>query len=228
MRDKIATLPDKDSWHPVKRLLLAVGVLALAALANTPAKAHDTVYYYSTDPLHTVVVVTDQNRNVVERTYYAPYGQVLNRDLRDGPGYTGHEEDPATGLVYMQQRYYDPQAGRFLSVDPVSVNPDTGANFNRYWYAQDNPYTHADPDGRCADGTCDIMVQNYGAWANAHPAEADKLGSTVGVPAVTVMLSVSGLGEAVGLVKGGDDSRQGAVGFVCGWQDLHHLHTRQD
>jgi RHS repeat-associated protein len=30
--------------------------------------------------------------------------------------------DAQTQLVYMQQRYYDPMAGRFLSVDPVAVS----------------------------------------------------------------------------------------------------------
>lgn len=49
----------------------------------------------------------------------------------------------------MQQRYYDPIAGRFLSVDPVSADPNSGANFNRYWYANNNPYKYTDPDGRC-------------------------------------------------------------------------------
>src|SRR3546814_8748257 len=42
---------------------------------------------------------------------------------------------PYTTLVRsMQQRYYDPEIGRFLSVDPVTVDGSTGANFNRYWY----------------------------------------------------------------------------------------------
>jgi RHS repeat-associated protein len=105
------------------------------------------VYYCSSDTLHSEVVVTDQNRNVVERTYYAPYGAVLNRDLRDGPGYTGHEEDPETNLVYMQQRYYDSEVGRFLSTDPVQADGG-GGSFNRYAYANDNPYRYTDPDGR--------------------------------------------------------------------------------
>ena len=120
---------------------------AMALLLAMPAMAADTVYYYLSDSLHSEVVITDANRNVVEQTYYAPYGQVLNRELRDGPGYTGHEEDPATGLVYMQQRYYDPQSGRFLSTDPVLPTSD-GGDFNRYWYANDNPYRYTDPDGR--------------------------------------------------------------------------------
>jgi uncharacterized protein RhaS with RHS repeats len=45
----------------------------------------------------------------------------------------------------MQQRYYDPVAMRFLSVDPVAASP---LSFNRYWYAANNPYKNIDPDGR--------------------------------------------------------------------------------
>jgi uncharacterized protein RhaS with RHS repeats len=48
----------------------------------------------------------------------------------------------------MQQRYYDPIAGRFLSVDPVTTDTKTGRSFNRYVYAQNNPYRYTDPDGR--------------------------------------------------------------------------------
>jgi RHS repeat-associated protein len=66
----------------------------------------------------------------------------------NGIGYTGHVIDGATGLTYMQQRYYDQSIGRFLSVDPVTANPNTGVMFNRYSYAYNNPYTFNDPDGR--------------------------------------------------------------------------------
>jgi len=136
---------------------------ALGLLLAAPAHAADTVYYYSSDTLHSEVVITDQNRNIVERTHYAPYGQVLDRDLRDGPGYTGHEEDPETNLVYMQQRYYDPEAGRFLSTDPVQADGG-GGSFNRYEYANDNPYRYTDPFGMCADhykdGTCMVHVDS--------------------------------------------------------------------
>lgn len=148
--------------HAMKRLLLALMLLWLAALAQ-PALATDTVYYYYTNPLHSAVVVTDTHGNVVERTYYAPYGRVLNRSMRDGPGYTGHEEDPETNLVYMQQRYYDPETGRFLSIDPVSPTSD-GTGFNRYEYANDNPYRYTDPDGRASiitynsDGSISIQI----------------------------------------------------------------------
>jgi hypothetical protein len=48
----------------------------------------------------------------------------------------------------MQQRYYEPLLGRFLSVDPVTVDAQLGGNFNRYWYANNSPYLYVDPDGR--------------------------------------------------------------------------------
>lgn len=146
----------------MRRRALAWAFAALGLLA-TPAFAADTVYYYYTDSLHSAVAVTDAQGNVIERTYYGPYGQVLNRDLRDGPGYAGHEEDPETGLVYMQQRYYCPECGRFISTDPVGVDPTTGGNFNRYEYANDNPYRYTDPDGRdCKTAgkqiNCSVMI----------------------------------------------------------------------
>ncbi|MCD9026831.1 hypothetical protein LDO26_01190 [Luteimonas sp. BDR2-5] len=38
------------------------------------------------------------------------------------------------------------------STDPVQANPNTGQNFNRYWYANNNPYRFTDPDGRLSRG----------------------------------------------------------------------------
>lgn len=139
----------------MKRIALA-GLLLLGYFAPQ-ARAADTVYYYHTDALGSPVAVTDANRNVVERTQYAPYGQVLNRPEHDGPGYTGHEEDAQTGLTNMQQRYADKIIGRMDSVDPMGVDLTTGANFNRYAYASDNPYRYVDPDGRysCSGGKSD-------------------------------------------------------------------------
>ncbi len=116
-----------------------------------------TVTYQHTDALGTPVATTDAARALLQRSEYEPYGKLLNRPLEDGPAYTGHVSDAATSLVYMQQRYYDPRTARFWSVDPVTVD-SAGGNFNRYWYANDNPYRFADPDGRqaCAN-SCMIM-----------------------------------------------------------------------
>jgi len=56
---------------------------------------------------------------------------------------TGRESDTETGLYYYRARYYDPNAGRFVSEDPVRYLG--GPNF--YAYAEDNSVNLADPRG---------------------------------------------------------------------------------
>jgi RHS repeat-associated protein len=71
------------------------------------------------------------------------------------------EAEPASGQSV--QRYYDPLIGqRFLSVDPVTPY-DAGGAFNRFWYANANPYKFTDPDGRhptCDEKQCTGTVQS--------------------------------------------------------------------
>lgn len=121
---------------------------SLLATREIPFGSSVSAYrYHHTDALGSPVTVTNEAGQVVERTQYEPYGAPIGKTF-SGIGYTGHVMDGVTGLTYMQQRYYDPGIGRFLSVDPVTANSDTGANFNRYWYANNNPYKFTDPDGR--------------------------------------------------------------------------------
>lgn len=107
-----------------------------------------TVTYRHTDALGSPIAATDESGGVVQRTEHEPYGKMLNRNNDNRPGYTGHMMDKGTGLVYMQQRYYDPGIGRFLSVDPVTAYDQPVVAFNRYRYANNNPYKFTDPDGR--------------------------------------------------------------------------------
>jgi len=77
----------------------------------------------------------------------------------------------------MKARYYDPVALRFLSPDPVYVDSGTGGNFNRYWYANNNPYTYTDPDGRHPTGTRidpALARQRYESIGGGHVVRVDK------------------------------------------------------
>ena len=47
--------------------------------------------------------------------------------------------------MYMQARYYDPVIGRFYSNDPIGFRDVH--SFNRYAYANNNPYKYTDPTG---------------------------------------------------------------------------------
>lgn len=112
------------------------------------------VSYLHADALGSPVLVTDAAGSVVSRERHQSYGAPVDGSVADTIGFTGHQEDPATGLVYMQQRYYDPAVGQFLSVDPVTALSDPVSQFNRYRYANSNPYRFTDPDGRQSHAQC--------------------------------------------------------------------------
>lgn len=125
-------------------------VLLIALSLPASAIAQTTVTYIHTDALGSVVAETDADGNVIRRYDYEPYGTVVGDTSPDGPGYAGHAMDTATGLSYMQQRYMDHELGIFLSTDPISAREQPVSQFNRYRYANGNPYRFTDPDGRQA------------------------------------------------------------------------------
>ncbi len=110
------------------------------------------VRYLHTDALGSPVAETGPTGAILKRNSYEPFGAAYGGTSLDGIGYTGHVMDQATGLTYMQQRYYDPAIGAFLSVDPMAVDTKTAWNFGRYNYASDSPYRFKDPDGRASVG----------------------------------------------------------------------------
>ena len=126
-----------------------------------PSNAIIATKYQHTDALGSPVAVTNEAGAVIERTNFDPYGGAIGKVV-DGLGYTGHVMDPLTGLTYMQQRYYDQGVGRFLSVDPVTASSVNGGNFNRYWYANNNPYYFADPDGRASRSVFKSFCESVG------------------------------------------------------------------
>ena len=63
-------------------------------------------------------------------------------------GFTGHEVDDETGLIYARARFYDPDVGRFLSEDPFEGEVMQPPSLHRYLYAYQNPTVWTDPNGR--------------------------------------------------------------------------------
>ena len=131
-------------------LLLTFVVASMVAWASCaqadPFVAYNTVTYYHNDVTGSPVVATNQQAQVVWRKTYTPYGESTGKDSDNRKGFTGHVED-ANGLVYAGARYYDPALGRFLSTDPVGFSESNLMSFNRYAYANNNPYKYVDPDG---------------------------------------------------------------------------------
>ncbi|MEU7015878.1 ricin-type beta-trefoil lectin domain protein [Streptomyces sp. NPDC046385] len=68
-------------------------------------------------------------------------------------GFVGGTKDTTTGLTNLGARQYLPTAGRFISTDPLFNSADP-QSWNGYAYADNNPVTNSDPDGRqCLHGS---------------------------------------------------------------------------
>jgi RHS repeat-associated protein len=74
------------------------------------------------------------------------------------------ESDAETGLYYYRARYYDQNAGRFLSEDPIRFDGD-GANF--YRYVSNSPVDWIDPAGLFAELVCEPIPILRGGLKNA-------------------------------------------------------------
>lgn len=173
--------------------------------------ANASVGFLHTDPLGSPIAKTDATGAVVETSEYEPYGLLLNRANDDRAGYTGHVQDSATGLTYMQQRYYDPSIGRFLSVDPVTADTVSGWNFNRYNYAANNPYKFTDPDGRIIDTILDVGFIVYDVVQIARTGATATNMAALGADAASALIpGLTGGGMAVRAAAHADDAVKAA------------------
>ena len=67
--------------------------------------------------------------------------------------------DKEIGMYYLIARYYNPEHGVFLSVDPDPGDEDDPITMNGYTYGDNNPVMMVDPDGYKAK-----VVSGYKYW----------------------------------------------------------------
>ncbi|WP_404409146.1 hypothetical protein LG272_01395 [Pseudidiomarina marina] len=153
------------------------------------SKTEGGIKTYSLYNQQGTLLATYRNGNYIE--YYHLGSQLVARhndapQQADGLGYTGHLEDDDLALTYMQARYYDPVIGRFYSNDPVDAlghiqrGNSIAHGFNRYAYANNNPYKYTDPDGEfvflaiAAVGAAITAYDTYQTYQNEGAGAAAK------------------------------------------------------
>jgi len=105
--------------------------------------------------------VTHIKSPLVEETHYYPFGLTMKglssksvNSSINGKGFNGNEiqvkefsDNIGLELYDFNARFYDPQLGRFLQIDPLS---DKGSqeSFSSYQFGYNNPIKFSDPDGK--------------------------------------------------------------------------------
>lgn len=119
----------------------------IAATAFTGA---DTIRLFHRDYRGSVVQVTTRTggNTPYAPSAYLPFGSPAGANAssaKTNPGYNGHES--GAGLVYMRNRWYDPNTGRFTQEDPIGY----AGGINLYAYAGNDPVSYSDPYGLSPD-----------------------------------------------------------------------------
>jgi RHS repeat-associated protein len=83
--------------------------------------------YYQADALGSVTSLSNAGGTLVQSYTYDSFGKqtASSGSLTNPFQYTARESDTETGLYYYRARYYDSQAGRFISEDPLEFGGDT-------------------------------------------------------------------------------------------------------
>jgi RHS repeat-associated protein len=145
-----------NTWDLTKDYVYRGSVL----LASFSGNETDPSRHYHIDHLGSPRLITDGTAHRLAAHTYLPFGREAEGSEADTERmkFTAHERDGVAGsagfdLDYMHARYYDPNAGRFLSVDPtldMQTALQVPQTWNRYGYARNNPIRFTDPDGRFA------------------------------------------------------------------------------
>jgi RHS repeat-associated protein len=119
--------------------------------------------------------VTNEVGDVIHRRVFEPFGKVIAQTPSPPEGtdqlYTGQELEASTGLYDFKARWYDPEAGRFMSVDPVVPAVWDPQSTNPYTYVLNNPVSFVDPTGMYF--TLALNLGGLGFAADYQPPQPD-------------------------------------------------------
>lgn len=200
----------------VVRILRWLLATFLATHLAIPTQAGTRITYYINDGLGSPAATLDESGAVIHRAEYLPYGGSTAAPTEpptnriDRIGYSGHVQD-GSGLIYMGARYFDPVAGRFMGMDPVGFDETNPQSFNRYQYANNNPYRYVDPDGETPEIAWDVFNVALGITSlsgnlsngNYFEATIDGVGIVIDTIAAVTPIVPGGLGATIKTIRGG-------------------------
>lgn len=137
--------------------------------------------YYHADGLDSVTSLSNSAGALAQTYTFDSFGKqtASSGSLVNPFQFTGREFDSETGLYFLRARYFDSQAGRFLSEDPIGFS---GGDINVYRYSFNDPVNLEDPSGltvtctynqslgtlRCTDDSTGAVVVNTRGYSGGN------------------------------------------------------------
>ncbi len=205
-----------------------------------------TAYYYIRNLQNDIIGILDSDGNQVVSYVYDSWGKLISTSgsLVDTIGfqnpfrYRGYYYDQETGWYYLQSRYYDPEIGRFINPDNISLasgSLKSVVNKNMYAYCDNSPIICEDTEGEfwhlvagAAVGAllsgASQLISNIASGREWH----EGMVSAVAVGAVTGFISATGFGPVIQGVgntlasAGGDILQQG---IDKGFNNIDYIQT---
>ena len=114
-------------------------------LVGSNTMVTDTFLY---DGRNSVIGLTCENGNVLQRYRYDPFGQMTKGRPTQGTifGFNGESYNADIGYQFLRARYYGVEFGRFLTRDTFLGSEEDPLSLNRYSFVQNNP-NYIDPSG---------------------------------------------------------------------------------
>jgi len=112
-------------------------------------------WFYHNDHLGSTTLITDEDGNIVEETFYTPFGQNTAGGVEESYYLYTNQFKDAIGCYDYGARVYCPGWYHFTSADPIIASIFDPQGLNHYSYVKNNPYRYVDPDGK--------KIKSYGA-----------------------------------------------------------------
>lgn len=120
-------------------------------------KYNNETFVYRKNVQGDVVAILDTTGKTVVKYTYDAWGNHAEEVLDSARAtlaalnpfrYRSYYYDTDTELYYLNTRYYDPELGRFITIDGIEyLNPETINGLNLYAYCGNNPVSNVDPNG---------------------------------------------------------------------------------
>ncbi len=112
------------------------------------------IYHYRKNIQGDITHILDNSGNIVVKYMYDAFGNYAVVQDTNGLAelnpfrYRSYYYDTETDLYFLQTRYYDPEVGRFITIDDTQyLAPDQINGLNLYAYCGNNPVMRVDPNG---------------------------------------------------------------------------------